>query len=80
VINPGSAGLPYRVPATGFTGKYPKNIKAFRPFLAEYAVLEVQADGVSVDLRQVCLDREQVQESVLQSSMPGTSEWLEEWK
>jgi putative phosphoesterase len=80
VINPGSVGLPYRVPATGFTGKYPKNIKAFRPLLAEYAVLEVRADGVGVDLRQVRLDREQVQESVLQSSMPGTSEWLEEWK
>jgi putative phosphoesterase len=80
VINPGSAGLPYRVPATGFTGKYPKNIKAFRPFLAEYAMLEVREDGVSVDLRQVRVDREQVRESVLQSSMPGTSEWLEEWK
>jgi putative phosphoesterase len=80
VVNPGSVGLPYRVPADGFTGKYPKNIKAFRPFLAEYAVLEVRENSVSIDLRQVNVDPGLVRESVLQSSMPGTFERLEEWK
>jgi putative phosphoesterase len=79
VINPGSVGLPYRVPATGFTGKYPKNIKAFRPFLAEYAMLEVRGNGVDIDLRQVKFDPGLVRESVLRSAMPGKSEWLEEW-
>jgi putative phosphoesterase len=79
VINPGSVGLPYRVPATGFTGKYPKNIKEFRPFLAEYAMLEVREDGVGVDLRQVKVDPGLVRESVLRSAMPGKSEWLAEW-
>jgi putative phosphoesterase len=80
VINPGSVGLPYRVPATGFTGKYPKNIKAFRPFIAEYAVLEVREARVGIDLRQVEVDPARVRESVLHSSMPGTSEWLSEWR
>jgi putative phosphoesterase len=71
VINPGSVGLPYRTSKFG---------KGFRPFLAEYAVFEVQEAGVGIDLRQVKVDQARVRESVLQSAMPGTSEWLEEWK
>jgi putative phosphoesterase len=70
VINPGSVGLPYRTSKFG---------KEFRPFLAEYAVLEVREAGVSIDLRQVNVDQKRVRESVLHSAMPGTSEWLEEW-
>jgi putative phosphoesterase len=80
VINPGSVGLPYRVPSNGFVGKYPKNIKEFRPLLAEYAMLEVQENGLSIDLRQVRVDQERLRESVEQSSMPGKSEWLAEWQ
>jgi putative phosphoesterase len=80
VINPGSVGLPYRVPANGFTGPYPKNIEAFRPFVAEYAMLEVRKNGFGVDLRQVNVDPEKVQQSVQNSSMPGKSQWLEEWR
>jgi putative phosphoesterase len=71
VINPGSVGLPYRVP---------KDNKEFRPFIAEYAMLEVRENDVGVDLRQVKVDPGLVRESVLQSAMPGTSEWLEEWR
>jgi putative phosphoesterase len=71
VMNPGSVGLPYRTSKFG---------KEFRPFLAEYAVLEVRGNGVGVDLQHVKVDPGLVRESVLRSAMPGKSEWLEEWK
>jgi putative phosphoesterase len=71
VINPGSVGVPYRVPKTG---------RAFRPFIAEYAMLELRANGVGIDLRQVRLESERVRKSVEHSSMPGKTEWLSEWR
>jgi hypothetical protein len=44
------------------------------------AMLEVQENGLSIDLRQVRVDQERLRESVEQSSMPGKSEWLAEWQ
>jgi putative phosphoesterase len=49
VVNPGSVGQPYR--AYAFGG--PPEILAH----AEYAVVDLRRDGVSVDLRRVGLDR-----------------------
>jgi putative phosphoesterase len=70
VINPGSIGLPYRTQ---------KGEKEFRPFVAEYAMLEIWEKSFGVELRQVQVDQERVRQSVQESLMPGKSEWLSEW-
>lgn len=49
LVNPGSLGLPFREYASG-------GPPVILPF-AEYAIVEARADGVSVDLRRVALDR-----------------------
>ena len=49
LVNPGSLGLPFREYASG-------GPPVILPF-AEYAIVDARADGVSVDLRRVALDR-----------------------
>lgn len=50
LVNPGSLGLPFREYASG-------GPPVILPF-AEYAIVDARADGVSVDLRRVTLDRQ----------------------
>jgi putative phosphoesterase len=49
LVNPGSLGLPFREYASG-------GPPVILPF-AEYAIVDARADGVSVDLRRVALER-----------------------
>jgi predicted phosphodiesterase len=71
VINPGSVGLPWETQSGG-TGRNP-------PW-AEYAVLALQGQRLSVDLRRVPVDQEAIRRSLLDSGMPHAVRWAADWR
>jgi putative phosphoesterase len=70
LINPGSIGLPHDY----FLGE------VYKPARAEYALLNTADDKISIDLRRVKVDSEQVRQSFLGSGMPH-AEWMaQDWR
>ena len=70
VINPGSIGLPHDY----FLGE------VYNLAWAEYAVLNTMDDRLSVDLRCVQVDGEQVRQSFLTSGMPHAEWMVQNWR
>ena len=71
-LNPGSVGLAYS-PA------WPLE-EAMNASFAEYAVVDMRADGLSIDTHRVPYDVEPVIAAILDSGMPHAEEWASEWR
>jgi len=71
-VNPGSVGLPYE--PLGSDGAFR------RPPWAEYAIVEVKAGSVSIELRRTPIDVAAVLQSAFQSGMPHPAWWTQHWK
>jgi putative phosphoesterase len=69
IINPGSVGLPYEQ-----TGSTIRN-----PHWAEYAVIEAEAQHLSVILKRVDYDVTPTIEVAQKSGMPHANWWIEGW-
>jgi putative phosphoesterase len=71
LVNPGSVGLP-RV----WEGE-----EVWNPLWAEYAMLEISKGGeLSVELRRVPVDFNELKEMVDRSDMPHAGLWLSNWR
>lgn len=69
VLNPGTVGLPYdRVPGG-----------AHNPAWAEYAVVAVEGQRLSVDLRRAPYDVAALRAAALASGMPHADIWAADW-
>jgi hypothetical protein len=68
-INPGSAGMS--------TGVRPGGEHLLTR--AEFAMLDVSADGVHIDFRDVALDAAALVASVRASATPDAEWWIEGW-
>lgn len=68
LLNPGSVGLPF-VKVDGTQKKPP---------WAEYALLTVNGNRFSVELRQVAVDETAVQQAALNSGMPHAEWWIQQ--
>ncbi len=64
-LNPGSVGLPYEETGEGIR----------HPSWAEYGIVAWRAGGLSIDLRRVPIDADQVVRAVAQSGMPHADWW-----
>jgi predicted phosphodiesterase len=71
VVNVGSAGMPFEGP---FRGAPPRAL----PWV-EYAIVELRAGRVSVDLRQVPYDFEEYRRAMFASGCPEPEAWLADW-
>jgi predicted phosphodiesterase len=69
IINPGSVGLPYEQ-----VGSTIRN-----PHWAEYAVIEAEADNLSITLRRVNYDVTPTIEAAKTGGMPHADWWIEGW-
>ncbi|MEM7114790.1 MAG: metallophosphoesterase family protein [Chloroflexota bacterium] len=68
LLNPGSVGLPFvKIDGTQRT-----------PPWAEYALLTVKSERLSVDLRQVAVDKTAVRQAALTSGMPHAKWWIQQ--
>lgn len=65
LFNPGSVGLPYEATNEGVR----------RPPWAEYGIVEWRDGNLSIELRRVPIDADQVMQAILHSGMPH-AEWL----
>src|SRR3954452_3196606 len=73
VINPGSVGLP----GVGPGGPdLPVNTDVT---WAEYAILDLGANTISVEFRQVPLDLQAMRQRVIESTMPHAEWWFGRW-
>ena len=71
VLNPGSVGLPYFRSADGST---------VNPTYAEYAVIDVDDQGLAVSLRRVGYRLAALEAAVRGSGMPHADWWLSDWR
>ncbi len=71
LINPGSAGMPFEYPQRG---RGPRIL----PW-ADYAILDIDANGMHVDLRRLRQDFARMVEVTLASGMPEAEKWLSTW-
>lgn len=71
VINPGSVGLPYKNLPGG---------EVINPTWAEYAIVTVDGDRLSVDFRRAPYPLERLRQSVLASGMPHGEWYLRDWR
>jgi putative phosphoesterase len=71
-INPGSVGLAYS-PA------WPLEDARNSPF-SEYAVVDLGARDLGIELYRVAYPRDQVVEAILESGMPHAEWWAQEWR
>lgn len=68
IVNPGSVGLPFA--EYGYAGAVTV------PPHAAYGIVETDGGEVSIELRQVSVDRSAVEDSVARSEMPHADWWL----
>jgi len=71
LINPGSVGLPWMAS--------PGAKQAHNPAWAEYAILTIEGQRLSVDLRRTPFDLDALRAAVLASGMPHADWWLGDW-
>lgn len=71
LVNPGSVGMPFQRDAKGAVARW--------PLCAQYGVLEHEDGELSVDLRRVPIDLEELEQAVEVSGMPGGQAWLARW-
>lgn len=71
VVNPGSVGLPYET----VLGGEPRN-----PPWAEYAVLAVEGERLTVDLRRVPVDIQAIRRALFSSGVPHAAWWAADWR
>jgi predicted phosphodiesterase len=71
VVNPGSVGLPFRGVPFG-------ELQLISPW-AEYALIEIKNRRLSVDLRRVHYDVEEMLRLVIGSGAPHATWWTETW-
>jgi putative phosphoesterase len=69
VMNPGSVGLPYEKDSNG---------KFRNPTWAEYSIVTVNGQDISVELRRAKYDRATLEKAVRESGMPEPDWWLED--
>lgn len=72
IVNPGSVGCAFQPPLV------PKQPPRYYP-VAEYAILAIDADCVSVDLRQVRFDVRAFARAILDSTLPLKDWWSEQF-
>ena len=70
VINPGSVGMPFDSPGQ-------KGSKS--PPWAEYAILDCGKEGLSVTMKRVGYDVEELAEVAAKSGMPHSDWWMKGW-
>ncbi len=71
LINPGSVGLPFNRMPDG---------RVFNPLLAEYAILEFDAENnLNVSLKRTPVDKDTLEQSIRDSDMPHKDWWLQDW-
>src|SRR5690606_6623481 len=71
LVNPGSVGLPVRLPRGG---------PALHPSVAEYALLSVVNGQPNLNFRKVSYDLGQLRSQVESSGMPHWEWWFENWR
>ncbi len=74
IINAGSVGLP------GVNAGSPELPMNHDVHWAEYGVLSVEADRLSIDLRRIPLDMTDVLKAAASSSMPHLEWWMQKWE
>lgn len=72
LLNPGSVGMPFEYPLNGH------NRRAFRR--AEYAIVDMTDGKLTVDLRRLPIDFEQLAKTARKSGMPDAEYWLSTWE
>jgi predicted phosphodiesterase len=71
VLNPGSVGLAYAFEADG---------QVRVPPWAEYALLSIDEDRISVDFRRIPYDRDATIRAMFEREMPHASWWSADWR
>jgi predicted phosphodiesterase len=71
VLNPGSVGLAYAFEPDG---------QVRVPPWAEYALLSIDKDAISVDFRRVPYDRAATVEAMFEREMPHAAWWSADWR
>ena len=71
VVNPGSVGLPF--------DRVPPAPDAHNPAWAEYAVLTIEGERLSVDLRRAPFDLASLVRAANESGMPHADWWVSGW-
>lgn len=70
LVNPGSVGLP----------RFRNGGEVWKPLWAEYAVLEADNGKLSVELRRLPVDFDDLRRMVAASEMPHAELWLSNWR
>lgn len=71
LVNPGSVGLPFRGLPLG-------ELQLISPW-AEYALVQIEGGRLSVDLRRISYDVEQMLQRTIETGAPHAKWWAETW-
>ena len=72
ILNPGSVGLPSE------SNRLFEEI--YNPPWAEYALVTWQNSGLSIELKRVPVDIDEVKKAILESGMPDAELWAKDWR